>query len=200
MRWGLGRSDEAFYLTLAQRISLGDRFILHEWFFTQFSAIFQYLHYSLFMKLVGSAEGIILHFRYTYLVISFLIYWAIIWFLRKTPLRALAGAFLFCGFVPFAIFAPNYYNITPFICLLICFTLTGERGKYYPVRLFLCGVLLSVAVLFAPTLALLYVLYTVFVFIYLSAERKGNQVFAACSFTLEKQIWIYRAPAARSFW
>ena len=189
VQFGIGRYDEPFYLTLPQRISLGDRFILHEWFFTQFSAIFQYLHYTLFVKLVGSTEGIILHFRYTFLLLSFFCYWVIIYQLRKTPVRALISAFLFCGFVPFAIFAPNYYNLPPFLCMLICFLLIGNRGKYDSVKQVLCGVLLSAAVLLAPTLALLYFLYTGFVILYYLLKKKGKNFFASYDFLLGLRTW-----------
>lgn len=187
VKFGIGRPDEAFYLTIPQRILQGDRFLVDEWHLTQFSVFFQFLPYKIFTDFVGSTDGIILYMRYIYVGVLFLIYWYIIYKLKKTPLKALIVASLFCGFVPFAIFCPNYYNLPSIFMMVVCFVLTEERGKFYRAKLFFCGILISGIVLMVPLFSVVYVCYSIIAFFYKSRKK----CFDNYSFLFEQKTWLF---------
>lgn len=56
-------SDESFYLSLVHRFWIGDRPIIDEWSGTQFYTVILLPIYALYIKVVGSNEGIFLFFR-----------------------------------------------------------------------------------------------------------------------------------------
>ncbi len=61
--YGTHTWDESFYLTIPYRFFLGDAPFVDEWHVSQLSAFLQYIPLWLFVKIAGSAEGIILYFR-----------------------------------------------------------------------------------------------------------------------------------------
>ncbi len=188
VRFGVGRTDEAYYISVVQRLLNGERLLVDEWHFVQLSSLFVYFPYWLYTRIAGGTEGVILFMRYVYVAVSFLTYWYIVWRLRKMPVRAAACAFLFCSFVPFAIFAVNYYNLPPILLLIVCFILTGEKGRFYRAKLILCGVLVSCVVLMVPQFSALYLIYSVCVAanFFLNKNKKSPAPYA---FVLDKTVW-----------
>ena len=189
--YGFGVPDEAFYLTIPQRLLLGDRMLLEEWHLSQFTAVFQLLPYAVFTKLTGGTEGIVLCMRYVYLAMSFTSFWYIFIKLRKTPWRALLCAFCFCAFVPFAVFAPNYYTIPIFLLLISCFTFCSDATCPSRVHLFFAGVLFAGAVLITPALTLAYLFYSILALVYFIAQKKGRLWLADWSFILNVRVWLF---------
>ena len=191
VRYGVGVPDEAFYLTIPQRLLQGDRMLLEEWHLSQFTAVFQLLPYAVYTKLAGGTEGIVLCMRYVYLAMSFTSFWYIFIKLRKTPWRALLCAFCFCVFVPFAVFEPNYYTIPVFFLLVSCLVFSKEAARPSGLRLFFAGVLFACAVLITPGLTLFYIVYTALALVRLIAQKKGRRWLADWDFVLERRVWLY---------
>ncbi len=65
-RGGYFYDDEPFLITLAQRLYNGDRLIFDEWHVSQSVAPLLLPFFSLYVRLAGSTEGIILAFRFVY--------------------------------------------------------------------------------------------------------------------------------------
>ena len=65
-RFGYFFDDEPFVITLAQRLYNGDRLIFDEWHVAQLIAPLLLPLYSLYVRLTGSTEGIMLSFRFVY--------------------------------------------------------------------------------------------------------------------------------------
>lgn len=66
--FGVSLSDEAFYVALPLRFVLGDRFFIDDQSVVQLSAILTYPVTKFFLMVRGSTDGIILYFRFLYLV------------------------------------------------------------------------------------------------------------------------------------
>ena len=54
-RYGFAEADEAFYPTIAYRLTQGDRLLVDEWHMSQLSSVLLYLPVLLFTRLTGSA-------------------------------------------------------------------------------------------------------------------------------------------------
>ena len=102
--------DECAYLTMTQRLMQGDRLILDEWHFTQFTSIFQYLPFRLYLALTGGTEGIILAFRRLFVVIELLFFCYIYLSLRKYRGWAVLCAAVFTGYNAFGFLTLNIWK------------------------------------------------------------------------------------------
>ena len=69
---GIHNVDESYYLTVPHRLLFGDRLIVDDWHVSQLSSIFQYPFFFLYSRVTGGTDGIILYFRYVYIVIQLL--------------------------------------------------------------------------------------------------------------------------------
>ena len=63
-RYGFAEADEAFYPTIAYRLTQGDRLLVDEWHMSQLSSVLLYLPVLLFTRLTGGTAGIYLALRY----------------------------------------------------------------------------------------------------------------------------------------
>lgn len=162
-KYGMGAYDEPFYLTMPHRIINGDGMFSEEWNFGQFSAFLMLPVMKIYMMLAGSTEGIILHFRYIYIGFQLLCTVAVYLKLRKKEL-AWAAAWLFLLFCPYDIMAVAYNTIGIAFMTLAGILLANAKEKDRKAW-FLAGILFAGAVLCNPFLVLVYVLYTVMVFV-----------------------------------
>lgn len=173
-KYGMGAYDEPFYLTMTHRIANGEGMFSEEWNFGQFSAFLTLPVMKIYLWLTGSTEGIVLHFRYIYIGFQMLCTAAVYWKLRKKEL-AWAAAWLFLLFCPYDIMAVAYNTMG-----IAFMTLTGillacakeKDGKAW----FAAGVLFAAAVLCNPFLALIYVLYTVTVFVFSRCRKRADKL------------------------
>lgn len=188
---GFGMTDESFYLTITDRISKGQSLITDEWHLTQLTALFQYVPFKLFTSITGSTEGIILFMRRVYIAVLFSVYWYIIYKFRKTPVRAIAIAVMFCSYIPMGIKVINYYTLPPALALGICVMLTEKMGKLYRIKLVFAGILISGIVLLVPGFTLVWVAYSVLVLIRLIGKRKKKDILSGYDFVLDIRIWSY---------
>ena len=167
-------SDEAFYASTTNRFLQGDAIFVHEWFPTQLVSLILLPIQSLFVKIVGINEGILLFMRYVYIVFSFICA-VIIYNLLK--LRSGVFASVCCSmFVIFYahlnIATMSYYTLSfHFFLISMLLYITGyekldtEIGKNIldiskGARLFyiLAGITFALAVLSLPSLAVVYFL------------------------------------------
>ena len=75
--------DETYYVTVPLRLLNGDSLVQHEWHLTQFSTLFSYLPVYIWTAIKGSAEGIFIFLRCTYLLIHTIISVVIYRFFKK---------------------------------------------------------------------------------------------------------------------
>lgn len=157
-KYGTGAYDEPFYLTIPHRIAGGDGMFSEEWNFGQFSSFLMLPLMRIYLLLHGGTEGIVLHFRYFYIVFQGLCTVILYTQLRKKEL-AWAAAWMFLLFTPYDIMAMSYNTIG-----LSCMTLTGallagaEKNGWK--TWVISGILFAAAVLCNPFLAVLYFLYS----------------------------------------
>ena len=69
-RYGFAEADEAFYPTIAYRLTQGDRLLVDEWHMSQLSSVLLYLPVLLFTRLTGGTAGIYLALRYLYVAVQ----------------------------------------------------------------------------------------------------------------------------------
>ena len=108
LRYGFGGSDEAFYLTVPHRLSLGDALFSDEWHVSQLSGFLLIPFVSLFRMITGSTDGIMIAARVLYLVLhtgaAVLIYTR----LRKYGIISVFGCVLYFIYTPYNIMALSY--------------------------------------------------------------------------------------------
>lgn len=190
---GIVYADEAFYLTIADRLAKGDKLLIDEWQLTQFSVFFQYLPYRLFVLITGSKDGVILFMRYLFTVVNLLTYWYIIFKLKKHPLQAIASAFLFCWFVPL-IYACNYYTLPIHFTLYACLILADPGKRFHRFKFFFVGVLIAATVLTSPGVAIVWFLYAAAFIASEISKKRGRTLFDGYEFILNRKVFFWMLP------
>lgn len=153
-------SDESFYLTVVHRFWLGERIFADEWYTTQLSTPLLLPFYALYQWFTGGNEGVYLYFRLLYWLISSATAFFTYIKLRKwnQPLTAVFCALMYLFYSRANIGGMSYYNMTlTFVLLatlLIYEQLMEKRAK--GIELFGVGVLLALAVVNTPFLAIPY--------------------------------------------
>ncbi len=174
-KFGMGAYDEPFYLTIPHRIVGGDGMLSDEWNFGQFSSFLLLPFMKLYTMFTNSTEGIIIHFRYLYIV--FQVVCAIVLYIRlRKKAFAWLGALLFLLFCPYDIMAMSYNTMgvafMTLVGVLLATAKEKDRGAW-----FFAGLLFAGAVLCNPFLAVLYFVYSVFVFIgWLQMRNKNKKI------------------------
>ena len=190
---GIFYADEAFYLTIADRLTKGDRLILDEWQVSQFTVFFQYIPYRLFTLITGSKDGVILFMRHLFTAMNLLTYWYIIFKLKKHPLQAIASAFLFCWFVPL-IYACNYYTLPIHFTVYVCLILTDKGKRFHRLKLVFVGVLIAATVLTSPGIAVVWMIYAAASIASYLSKKKGRALFADYDFILDINVFKWTLP------
>lgn len=154
-RYGYGGLDEPFYLTLAQRLSMGDALLSEEWNLSQLSGILLLPFYRLHELIMGGTDGIVLHFRYIYIAVQLLTAMLVYLTLRRYRYGALCGVLVFAVYAPYDIMALSYNTfalmaMTLSLSLLSCCNREGRAG------FLLAGFCYAVAVIANPYIILLY--------------------------------------------
>ncbi len=176
-------TDESFYLTIVHRLWLGERIIADEWYTTQLSSPLLLPFYALYQWMTGGNEGVYLYFRLLYWGISvFTAFYAYFRLKRENSLIAsLICALMYLFYSRANIGGMSYYNMTLTCVLLAVLLLYGmlpeldeahRRQKgcrvFSGYKLFMTGILLALAVVFTPYLAVPYVM----IWIYLLLRKK----------------------------
>lgn len=121
-------SDESFYLSLVHRFWIGDRPIIDEWSGTQFYTVILLPIYALYIKVVGSNEGIFLFFRLLMVISNYFLSIYIYISLKRytTNILALIGSLVNLLYTRANILGASYYSIALlflhwqfFFCLIL---------------------------------------------------------------------------------
>lgn len=154
--FGFGSYDDAFYLTIPHRLSMGDVLFADEWHVSQMSGLITLPLVWLYRTIAGSTDGILLAARYAYVFFHALV--SLFFYLRvqKYGLPAAAAALSWFLFTPYDIMALSYNTMAmDFILLSSLLLATLENRRFWA----LSGVFLAGAVLCCPYFAAAWFLY-----------------------------------------
>lgn len=154
--YGFGSTDDAFYLTIPHRLSMGDHLFTDEWHVSQMSGLLTLPFVWLYRTAAGSTDGIMLASRYAYVafhaVMTLLVYSRI----RGRGPAAKAAVLSWFIFTPFDIMAVSY-NTMSMEFILLSGVLLATAGKRWHSAA--AGVCLAAGVLCCPFFAAAYFLY-----------------------------------------
>lgn len=186
--YGFGSTDDAFYLTVPHRLSMGDVLFTDEWHVSQMSSLFLLPFVWLFRAVTGSTDGIMLASRYAYVVfhsVTTLLFYSQI---RRHGLAAKVAALSYFIFTPFDIMAVSYNTMSmDFILLSGTLLATAEKPRHTVAA----GVFLAAAVLCCPYFAAAYFLYAACVGVRALARALGHR--------REESAWAILDPS-RLLW
>ena len=154
-------SDESFYLSLIHRFWVGDRPLAEEWSGVQFYAVFMLPLYKFYIWIKGNNDGIYLAARlfiiFCNTFLSFYIYQSIK--KKAGSWVALGSSLIYMLYLRANIQGVSYYSIGLFSFSLAIYLLynLNENKKSY-VRLFSVGLLLFVAAVALPLIAITYII------------------------------------------
>lgn len=158
-KYGYIYNDEPFILTLSHRLIKGDVFLYDEWQPTQLTGFLNYPWMILFTATHNNTDGMILFFRYIYVVLnlaSLLFVYLRLSNYSKKPLITCAACLYLMLFSSMDILTVsyNFYSLTGLL-LFITLCITGKSNIEY----LFAGIFFSVATLASPYLAIVFVLY-----------------------------------------
>ena len=169
--YGFGGNDEAFYLTVPHRLTLGDAFISDEWHLSQLSGFLTLPFTWLYTTIMGTTEGIILAARFAYIIFHAVISVIIYIRLRKYGYISVFACSLFFIYTPYNIMAMSY-NTMGLDLVTLSGVVMGTAGYKKKLPLILSGITFAGAVLCCPYLAFAYVLYGLCVIIHTLIKNK----------------------------
>ena len=172
-RLGVPTVDEADYCNL--RYLQGDIPFVEWWDPAQLFWFTMTPVVGLYMKLAGSARGLLLFMRLFFLAADAVFYCFMYRRLRRYRAAGVVGALLFCGVMPQTLLAVSYFTVSLLIFTGACLLLIVDEKKKRPPLLILLGALLAAAIMSEPFLIFVYIIYTVAVCAYtLFMRGKGD--------------------------
>lgn len=159
--YGYGNIDEAFYLTIPYRLSLGDALFEEEWHLSQMAGFLTVPFVSAYTSIKGNTNGIILAMRYFCTFLQCLVSIFLYVRLRKISWAgSVIASVSFVLYIPFGIMALSYNSMAIWALLIsLVLAMTAERRK--PLQYAISGICFAAAVLCCPFLMLAYFLYLV---------------------------------------
>lgn len=172
--YGFGGDDEGFYLTVANRLTLGERLFTDEWHLSQLSSFFLFPFVFLYKSIVGSTEGILFASRWLYLFCHTAASAVVYRRLRNYGALSVIGSIFFLLFTPFDMMTCSY-NTVALDSLALCgaFAASCEKDS----DMILAGVFLACAVVCCPYLAAAFFVYALLVLAYRLIYRKNGREF-----------------------
>ena len=154
--FGFGSYDDAFYLTIPHRLSMGDVLFDDEWHVSQMAGLITTPLVWLYRTITGSTDGILLAARYAYVVFHALV--SLFYYLRtkKYGLASIAAALSWFLFAPYDIMALSYNTMAMDFILLSGVLLAAAEKRWCWA---LSGACLAAAVLCCPYFAAAWFLY-----------------------------------------
>lgn len=158
--FGFGSYDDAFYLTIPHRLSMGDVLFADEWHVSQMAGLITTPLVWLYRTITGSTDGILLAARYAYVVFHALV--SLFYYLRtkKYGLASIAAALSWFLFAPYDIMALSYNTMAMDFILLSGVLLAAAEKRWCWA---LSGACLAAAVLCCPYFAAAWFLYAAWV-------------------------------------
>ena len=174
-RYGFGGNDEAFYLTVPHRLSLGDAFIKDEWHLSQLSGFLTLPFVWLYTTIMQTTEGIILTARVVYIIFHAVVSIVIYTRLRKFGYLSVFACALYFIYTPYNIMAMSYNTMgLDFIALTGALMGTADYTKKLP--LIISGVCFAASVLCCPYLAIGFILYALCVLVHTLIKNKSINI------------------------
>lgn len=161
-QFGFGGNDEAFYLTIPDRLLQGDALIKDEWHLSQLSGFLLMPFVAIFNAVTGSSEGIILTARIVYVIFHAAVATFIYIKLRNNGVWTAIASVMFFLFTPYNIMAYSY-NTMGMDLIAITGVLLGTANyeKKISISVIVSGLTFAAAVLCCPYLIIAYVLFVI---------------------------------------
>lgn len=156
--YGFNKNDEIFYISTVYRFFQGDGMLVHEWNNVQLFAFVTYPLFCLIRLFHPSNEGMVLIFRFAYLLFQVAVsVYCYLKLKRFGKIRVLSALFYFVT-TPYNINGLSYNTLAFGFVLLILVSIAGSEhfGKF---DAFVCGVFAAGAVLANPYTILLFIAY-----------------------------------------
>lgn len=151
-------TDESFYLSTADRFYKGDPLLVSEWYRTQLSSVICLPFYALYMLIVGSNTGVILFFRFLYLILSFTTASVAYRTIKKEYPEEVA--LIIATFIMFYchlnVTALSYYMMSLDFLLIALFIIYDYKNTKSEKRLIVAGAIFALSVLSLPSFAVFY--------------------------------------------
>lgn len=160
VQYSIADEDEGVYAAWVYRLCMGDGMIVDEWHLAQWMAFIVYPFAKIFYLIQGkTGEGIMLYFRFLYVVFQAAVSSVIYLRLRK---KINYMAIFAAGFIFFCM--PMYHIALSYISLGIGFVslfmvLLIDKWKYDNLRIIVLGILFSLIVLCNPIMAIIFFVY-----------------------------------------
>ena len=162
--FGYGTTDECYYLVSPLKVLGGDAMLKDEWFIAQLSGFILMPVLKIYLLIAQSTEGILLAFRYIFVTVKILAAVFIYRRLKRTGyiFPAFVASLLFLIYTPYDILGFSY-NTIGHICMCMAMAIMATLDVKERAYAILAGVLYAAAVLCCPYLAVMYVIYTIFI-------------------------------------
>lgn len=186
--YGFNKNDEIFYISTVYRFFQGDAMLIDEWNNVQLFAFVTYPIYCLIRLFHHSNEGIVLIFRFAYLIFQMAVsVYCYVRMKRFGWVRILPALFYFVT-TPYNINSLSYNTLAFGFILLILVTIAGseELGSG---SCFLCGIFTAGAVLANPYAVLLFIIYGCFCTGYSFYSHKKNRQIPE-ELSLRSYLWM----------
>lgn len=172
--FGFGNADESFVLTIPFRLTQGDGLFSQEWHLSQMAGFLTYPFVSLFLKIKGNTDGIILTFRYLYSFVTCLVSIYAYQRLKKMNwIGAATAAISILLYAPYNIMTLSY-NTLGIMSLIVSLTTIMSAQKNCRVQYVIAGVFYAFAVLCCQFLAVVYIGYLIFVLLKRASKNRGT--------------------------
>lgn len=192
--YGFGSYDDAFYLTIPHRLSMGDALFTDEWHVSQMAGLLTTPLVWLYRTVTGSTDGILLAARYVYVFFHGLV--SLFFYLRTREYGAAAvvAALSWSLFTPYDIMALSYNTMALDLILLsgLLLARSERRGCWA-----LSGICLAGAVLCCPYFAAAWSLYAAGVGLHalLSRRNAGRREADSGILSPARLLWLTAGTA-----
>ena len=170
-RFGLGVVDEAFFLSLGDKIYRGNAMLVHEWHASQFTFFLIQPLFWFFHLFRIDNEGIVLFFRHAYVIVQ--VFVALFIYLRTRSYTKEGAGIASMAYLLFCpLLQSNFnYNTIAIFCLHVTLILIMTAERKRNLQIGIAGVFFAGAVLCCPYLLAIYLIYSV---IYV-CRKKGKE-------------------------
>ncbi len=156
--YGFNKNDEIFYISTVYRFFQGDAMLVDEWNNVQMFAFITYPLFSFFRLFQNSNEGIVLFFRFAYLIFQALVSLYCFCRLKRFGWARILPALFYFVTTPYNINGLSYNALAFGFVLLTLVTLSGPETLRVRDSL-LCGFFVAGAVLANPYAIILFLAY-----------------------------------------
>ena len=170
------------------RLLKGDRLFSDDWMIGNLNAVFTYLPYRVYVMLFGGPEGVLLALRYLYYAIKMLLFLYLYLSLREYGAWGVLAGALCMGTDLFGIKTTSYYSVCLNAAVLAGMILFVKR-RTVPICHMAAGFLFSCAVIAEPQTALVWLLYSLLVFMAWFLGKRGKPVLKDYTFILSPKAW-----------